>query len=236
MAINKKKTNKGKNNPFYGRRHSKESLEKMRNPRKNRPNKSEAHKRKISEANKGRIFSEETRKKLRERSAVGRPEVRKKISNSLKGVNAGKNNPFYGKHHSEQTKMEMRRKRRNIISPVKDTSIEVKVQDFLKQLGIKFLTHQYMKINHGYQCDIFIPSMNIVIECDGDYWHGNPDFFKGEKVTGKMIKQREKDECRTKELIEKGYNVLRLWEHEIRSMNMDEFLNRLSSQSPITLK
>ena len=67
-----------------------------------------------------------------------------------------------------------------------------------------------MKIEHGYQCDILIPSMNMVIEVDGDYWHKYP--------IGNDI-----DKIRTKELIEKGFKVLRLWEIDIKSMELNQF-------------
>ena len=50
---------------------------------------SEETKRKISEKNKGKIVSEETRKKL---------------SEAQKGKHVGKNNPFYGKHHTKETR------------------------------------------------------------------------------------------------------------------------------------
>jgi len=93
----------------------------------------------------------------------------------------------------------------------KDTTIEIKIQNFLKQLKIEFFTHQYMKeIEHGYQCDILIPSLNLVIECDGDYWHKYPI-------------GREIDRIRTSELINNGFKVLRLWECEIRAMRLNKF-------------
>ena len=98
--------------------------------------------------------------------------------------------------------------------PKKDSSIEVKIQKFLKELGIEFFTHQYMKIEHGYQCDILIPSMNLVIEADGDYWHKYP--------IGNDI-----DHIRTRELISNGFKVLRLWEFEIKEMNINDFKNKL---------
>lgn len=105
--------------------------------------------------------------------------------------------------------------RKNQIIPKYDTSIEVKIQNFLKQLNIDFFTHQYIKeIEHGYQCDILIPSMNLVIECDGNYWHKYP--------VGKDL-----DHIRTKELIEKGFKVLRLWEFEIKEMTIDRFKQKL---------
>lgn len=104
--------------------------------------------------------------------------------------------------------------RKKLITPKEDTKIEKKIQRFLKKLKIEFFTHQYMKIEHGYQCDILIPSMNLVIECDGDYWHKYP--------IGNDI-----DHIRTSELLKKGFNVLRLWENEIKAMGVDDFKYKL---------
>ena len=63
---------------------------------------SEVHKWKISQGNKGRIDSEETRKKKSKAKAGVRmsEEARRKNSEAKRG----KNHPFYGKHRSEETK------------------------------------------------------------------------------------------------------------------------------------
>ena len=151
---------------------------------------------------------------------------------NLGEVRGGKNHPMYGKinknknknykelygeEKSEKIIEKIKKERAKQILPVKDTKIEVKIQNFLKTLGIEFFTHQYMKqIKHSYQCDILIPYLNLVIECDGIYWHKYP--------IGNEI-----DHIRTKELIKKGFRVLRLWEFEIKEMNLDEFKNKLES-------
>ena len=124
---------------------------------------------------------------------------------------------FYEKNPEERERAskQMKERRKTMVIPVKDTSIEVKIQNFLKQLGIEFFTHQYIKIKHGYQCDILIPYLNMVIECDGDYWHKYP--------IGNDI-----DHIRTKELLKKGFKVLRLWEFEINDMNINEFEKKLN--------
>lgn len=119
------------------------------------------------------------------------------------------------KTHPE-TKELIKKSRAKQIFPKKDSSIELKIQDYLKQLGIEFFTHQYMNIKHSYQCDIFIPSLNTVVECDGVYWHKYPT-------------RRDIDNIRTKELIDNGFRVIRLWEFEINKMTIDKFnsiLNR----------
>jgi very-short-patch-repair endonuclease len=56
--------------------------------------------------------------------------------------------------------------------------------------------------------------MKLVIECDGDYWHKYPI-------------GREIDRLRTKELLEQGFKVLRLWENEIRKMDLISLKNKL---------
>ncbi|MFA6073983.1 MAG: DUF559 domain-containing protein [Candidatus Woesearchaeota archaeon] len=138
-----------------------------------------------------------------------------KISNALTGkarpdMIGNKIMSNYIKEHPE-TIERLKEQRRNQIFPKVDTKIEVKIQNFLKQLGIDFMTHQYIKeIEHGYQCDILVPSMNLVIETDGDYWHKYP--------IGNDI-----DHVRTSELISKGFKVLRLWECEINKMSIDKF-------------
>ena len=174
---------KGKNNPFYGKHHSKEIRLKM------------------SKNRRGKLVGESHFMKKKEISE----KVRISRLNTIKKR---------GYLHTENSIEKIRKQRAKQIFPIKDTSIEVKIQNFLKKLGIEFFTHQYMKIPHGYQCDILIPSMNLVIECDGDYWHKYP--------IGRDI-----DNVRTKELIEKGFKVLRLWEFEIKKMELKDMKNRI---------
>lgn len=77
---------KGENNPMYGKNHSEESKKKMNEP------KSEDHKRKISEAHKGKILSE---------------EHKKKISETRKSKYCSEDAYWYGKNHSEETRKKM---------------------------------------------------------------------------------------------------------------------------------
>lgn len=140
------------------------------------------------------------------------------------------NNPNYGmknKKHSQESIKKIKEARANQIFPKQDTSIEIKIQNFLKQLRIEFFTHQYMKIDLAYRCDIFIPSLNLIIECDGDYWHGNPDKFPN--LNKMQLEQIEEDKLRTQQLLEKGYNVIRLWENEIRKMKINDLKIKLEN-------
>lgn len=97
----KKLYSSGEKHPMLGRQHSEESKKKM----------SDSHKFKPS-PNKGKPMSEEQKRKISE-SHKGKPspnkgkpmseEQKKKLSNVLKGKMIGEKNPFYGKHHSDET-------------------------------------------------------------------------------------------------------------------------------------
>ena len=50
----------------------------------------------------------------------------------------------------------------------------------------------------------------MIIECDGDYWHNYP---KGNEI----------DHIRTQLIKENGTNIVRLWEHEIKELTLEEF-------------
>ena len=206
---------------WLGKKHSEETNRKISQSLKGRNNHSwnkgltaktderlKAYGKKISLALKGRKKpprSEEYRKNLgKALTGLKRSdEVIKRLSESHK-------------HYSPEHRARLREIRLTRIFPTKDTKIEVKIQDFLKLLNIEFTTHQVMNIPHRYQCDAFIPSINLVIECDGNYWH---DYPNGTEI----------DHIRTKELEEAGYKILRLWETEIHKMSIDDFQYILST-------
>jgi group I intron endonuclease len=95
QEINKKKGLLGSKNPFYGKKHSIETKQKI--------SKTQSLKYKgINNPFYGKHHSSETREKLRQAN-LGKKlsnETKQKISNSI----LCSKNPFYGKHHSEETR------------------------------------------------------------------------------------------------------------------------------------
>ncbi len=79
------------------------------------------------------------------------------------------------------------------------TSIEEKISFILKELNIDFI-EQY-KVNRSYY-DFYIPSLNILIEADGKYWHSLPKAIINDKRKDKLA-------------IDKGYKLFRFTELEI---------------------
>ena len=211
-------------NGFYGKHHSKETKEKLRKFHLGKKLNEET-KIKISIGNKGKKNTEETKRKM-SKSKKGKHNLKqiaslKKFYKTEKGI-------IRRKKISEIIK----KSRAKQIFPIKDTSIEVKIQKFLTQLQIEYFTHKYMHIEHDYQCDIFIPvqkgiMQKTIIECDGDYWHGNPLLYKEGKLNEKQKQQQRKDNIRTQELIKKDFRVIRLWETEINNMKCYDLNNKI---------
>ncbi len=86
-----------------------------------------------------------------------------------------------------------------------NTSIELRVQNFLKKEGILFQT-QYPILGKP---DIFIPP-NILILVDGCLWHKC-------KKCGYGVYGRRKDKYFNEKWKSIGYVVLRFWEHDINN-------------------
>ena len=84
--------------------------------------------------------------------------------------------------------------------PTIDTSIELKVKDYLDKNKIKYI-HPW-NLGNRFQPDFYLPNYNLIVECDGDYWHSRPEVIKRDKQKDAYAKK-----C--------GFNILRLSESEI---------------------
>lgn len=70
-----------------------------------------------------------------------------------------------------------------------------------------------------HEVDAYLPDLGVVVEIDGDYWHGSPRLFADDGVhptTGQSISAiRERDARRTKCIEAKGVKVIRVWESDL---------------------
>jgi len=203
---------KDKKNSFYGKKHSKESRRRMSESHKGKRH-SEETKKKISKNHvgmKGKEHSEEAKEKM-SRSHEGKilsEEHKKNISESCRGTN----HPMYGKKHSERTKLKIaitiakvfEENHNNFRHTSKNyfTGIELIVKNFLEKHSIKYKHN--MRV--GYYFPDFIILDNVILECDGEYWHSenNKDYSE------------EREKKRDKYLEKKGYLVFHLTEENIR--------------------
>lgn len=196
---------------------------------------------KLSKINLGRVRSDEeklkrsiTMKKVRAtpeyklaqhngmlglQNALGTKQSKETIAKRMKTMK-----PIF---NSESYKAKLREKRLHQIFPQKDTKPEKMLQVFLDLNHIKYRTHEPIL---G-QPDIFIEP-NICIFMDGCYFHGcqkcHPHLHK---KYPQIERQMLRDTDVTHKLIEKGYLVLRYWEHSIvPEIDNDGLLHILKEQ------
>ncbi len=76
------------------------------------------------------------------------------------------------------------------------------------------VNYQYQAlIENKFLVDVLIPEYKIVIQWDGDYWHGyNKDINTvNDRVRKRMLLDKSQDAY----MKECGYHILRFWEHEV---------------------
>lgn len=114
-------------------------------------------------------------------------------------------------HEDPQVKkrlIEMNMKQQEI-SP---TKLERAGYALLDDLGIKYIPQHV--IGEKFCVDAFVPEHKIVIQFDGDYWHGHPLRFP---IPDKRQKRRMAlDLSQDAYMAACGYSVIRIWESDIK--------------------
>lgn len=88
-------------------------------------------------------------------------------------------------------------------------NLELLGQKILQDIGVPF-QEQFLMFDK-FLVDVFLPDYNIVIQWDGDYWHG----YNGAK--DERQKNRQKlDKSQDAYMRKSGVKVLRFWEHEVK--------------------
>jgi very-short-patch-repair endonuclease len=154
--------------------------------------------------------------------------IKKKISEGQTGCK----NQFYGKKHSAEIVAFLSTKAKKWLTEhpghiLKMTEaslakqyrgfkskIEKIIDEELDRRGIKF---KYSKILHRkYQYD-FIIGNNILLEVQGDYWHGNPLYYgEGKRPFNDTQLFKIQQDAKKKEFAkEYGYLIFYIWETEV---------------------
>ncbi len=91
--------------------------------------------------------------------------------------------------------------------------LEASCYEFLSTLPYVF---EKQRLMFGKFCvDAYFPDSNLVVQIDGDYWHGNQIRFP--TLTDRQIRQQSKDRSVDAYLTKAGCKVIRLWESDIRN-------------------
>ena len=177
----------GEGNPFFGKKHTKESLNKM------------------SKSKKGQYSGNQNHMKQEKYRQMSRDIMRSNWDNGI----------LDRKVISEQMKQTQRSgKIKSVIVSKKEKEI---VKE-LKELGYKTISSYRVDSKI---CDIYIPSLNLIIEYFGDYWHCNPKKYEPDyyhqikKKTAKELWEYDKNKIDL--AVEKGYNLEVVWESDYKS-------------------
>lgn len=92
------------------------------------------------------------------------------------------------------------------------TNCELAMESILKELDIKY---KYSHVVNDRQFDYLILDTNILIECDGDFWHTNLSTGKYKNLTYIQEQNQINDIYKTALAQEAGYYLFRFWEYEI---------------------
>jgi hypothetical protein len=103
---------------------------------------------------------------------------------------------------------------------IKKTKIEQKFENFLIDNNISY-KYSFIVDKRQFDFVIFCKKQNILIELQGDFWHGNPKFwgkleegFKYELREHQKMKQLD-DAIKRRIAFETGYDFLVFWENDI---------------------
>ncbi len=88
---------------------------------------------------------------------------------------------------------------------------ERKFSQLLKELNVKFETQKVIKDKIF---DFYIPSVGLIVEVDGVYWHGHPEKF--EKLNGLQKKNQRNDIYKDGLANVVGYSIERVWESDLK--------------------
>ena len=182
-------------------------------------------------------------------------ESLKKMSKSKKGQNSGDKNHMKQEKYRQMSRDIMRSNWDNGIldkkvmseqmkktqrsGKIKSVIVSKREKEIVKE--IKQLGH---KIIHSYRvdskiCDVYIPSLNLIIEYFGDYWHCNPkkydsNFFNKKK--GKFAWELWEYDKNKIDLIKSyGYNLEVVWEGDLKLNNklieiiIENYVTKLTS-------
>ena len=126
----------------------------------------------------------------------------------------GKTNGMWNKKHTDEVKEICRQaKIKNMKDGVYASSVSRGEKELLEKLREKFgeVIHQFTVPNYHRVYDMYIPSLNLIVEYDGDYWHREEKYLP-------------KDSRDTAKAIKRGFKIFRYWESTVKEQGFDNIV------------
>lgn len=87
--------------------------------------------------------------------------------------------------------------------------LELAGREILSEIGLPF--SEQVLIAEKFVVDAVLTGTSIVIQWDGDYWHG----YNADRLDSRQQKRVALDKSQDAYMTKLGYTVLRFWEHEV---------------------
>lgn len=84
----------------------------------------------------------------------------------------------------------------------------------MKELGVEYETQRVLGAKIF---DFYIPSKNMMVEVDGDYWHANPILYEEVDLNKTQIRNVRNDKFKNVLAKGNGYKIERVWEHDLNN-------------------
>jgi len=130
---------------------------------------------------------------------------KKKVSRMLWGMKKRAKAPLYAAKKAKFIENQAKKMTRKMTWP------EREFKKLMGELGIK-ITPQ--KIVGGKIFDFYIPSINVLVEIDGNYWHGDKELY--EELNSVQRRAIKNDEYKDALAIGFGYGIERVWESDLK--------------------
>lgn len=134
-------------------------------------------------------------------------------------VNWPRNCSFYRSESGSDSRVDKlsREKRSRLMSKIRsrDTKLELAVRRALWSNGFRYRTH------YGYgKADLVFPKAKMAIFVDSCFWHACPRHREIPKTNvlfwrTKLERNRERDRLVDQTLKKNGWQIVRIWEHEL---------------------
>lgn len=101
----------------------------------------------------------------------------------------------------------------------RDTTRELEIRRALHALGYRFRVDYRMEASLRTRGDIVFTRRRLVVFVDGCFWHGCPEHATAPKTNAEWWKEKlaanvARDRRVDTQLTDRGWTVLRVWEHE----------------------
>lgn len=169
------------------------------------------------------VEDERVAKMTRHRLGFKASEETKKKQSKIR-----QNHPLKARHtqkHSDESKQKMRdatiSRWKNGDFSFKKTSIEKIVENWLINNGFNF---QYQFGIGNFIADFVNEDERLIIECNGDYFHCNPNSKYKNPIHEVQKRNAYRDELKRKFYKENNWTLIELWENEINSGEFKKIL------------